>query len=140
MMSRTLERILFVFFLVAAIDSGRFSLAEEKVADGVIARAVVEYKSGELRDPFKEVKDVGPQKNPDSAVPGPDFAKLKVQGIIWGGRFPQAIINNKVLSVGDSIEGAEILSIDKKGITLSSAGKVASLTVSGNTPALKKGE
>ena len=139
-MSRTLERILFVFILVAVIDSGRIALAKENVADGVIARPVVEYKSGELRDPFKEVKDAEPQKKPDSAVPGPDFNKLKVHGIIWGGRFPQTIINNKVLTVGDSIEGAEILSIDKKGITLSFAGKVTSLTVPGYTPVLKKGE
>jgi len=137
-MSRTSKLVLFVFFLVAAIDCGCIALAEEKAADGVIARPVVEYKSADLRDPFKEIKDAQLEKKPDSAVPGPDFNKIKVEGIIWGGRFPQAIINSKVLTVGDSIEGAEILSIDKNGITLSFAGKVANLTVSGNHPVLKK--
>jgi hypothetical protein len=41
-----------------------------------------------------------------------------VQGVIWGGIMPQAIINNKIVNIGDVIEGAEVIEISKKGVTL----------------------
>ena len=98
-----------------------------------MVRPVVEYKSGKLRDPFKTYlikEDPKPvlEENTDSAKPQLNLSKLKVQGIIWGVKTPQAIINNQVLTLGDLIEGAEILSIDKKGITLSYNGAIIDLT------------
>jgi len=112
--------------------------AKESAGDGAISRPLVEYKSGNLRDPFrplmpaKEIK-AAEGKKADLIKAG----NLKVQGIIWGGNFPQAIINNRVVTVGDTIEGAEILSIDKNGITLSSDGGADKLTVSMETPVFK---
>jgi Tfp pilus assembly protein PilP len=100
-------------------------------------RPVVEYKSGKLRDPFRtyfvkeEVKKDSPQENPDMPKPEFDLSKLKVQGIVWGGKSPQAIINGQVLSVGDLIEGAQIVSIEKKGITLSFVGAIFDLAAPG---------
>jgi hypothetical protein len=41
-----------------------------------------------------------------------------VQGVIWGTELPQAIINNKVVKVGDTIEEVRILDIQKGGITV----------------------
>jgi len=119
--------------------------AKESAGDGAISRPVVEYKSGNLRDPFRpltvarEMK-TEQEKKVDLIQAGSDLGNFKVQGIIWGGRFPQAIVNNRVVIVGDTIDGAEILSIDKNGITLSSGGGANKLTVSMETPALKKGE
>ena len=120
-------------------------LAEGNIMNGVISRPVVEYKSGALRDPFRpltekkenKVSQEKEGKKVDLIQPGSDLGNLKVQGIIWGGRFPQAIINDRVWTVGDVIEGAEILSIDEKGITLSSGGAAHNLTVSNEPPALK---
>jgi len=83
----------------------------------LITRPKVEYKAGFLRDPFTGVvahESVSPGITAAQEAP-PD---LIVQGIIWGGRFPQAIINNKVLGVGDSIQGARIISIGKGGVTV----------------------
>jgi hypothetical protein len=139
MTNRVNKYISFIFFLAWGINFAHIVLAQEKIADGVIARPVVEYKSGELRDPFQSVatseeKKVTPEGKVDLMQPGSDLGNLKVQGIIWGGRIPQAIINDKVLTVGDTIEGAEILSIDKKGITLSSSGALNNLTVSVGNP------
>ena len=124
--------------------------------DGVISRPVIEYSSGDLRDPFgdllqlaiekeqkaKEVQDVvaAPKDSAEPHKPMPSLDKFKVQGVIWGGKFPQAIINNKILGVGDLIEGAEIVSIEKKGIALSFAGTMASLAIPGNAPVLDKGD
>ncbi len=136
MMSRVCKYILFVFFLITAIDLISMAVAEDAVAEGVIARPVMEYKSDKLRDPFKRylVKEEPralPQENIDLTKPELDLSKLKVQGIIWGAKIPQAIINDKVLTIGDLIEGAEILSIDKKGITLSFNGAVLDLAAPG---------
>jgi len=46
-----------------------------------------------------------------------------VQGVIWGGSLSQAIINNKVVTIGDDIEGAKIIYIDRQGITVIFEGK-----------------
>lgn len=136
MMNRACNYILFVFFLIGAIDQKFIALAEETAADEVIVRPVVEYKSGKLRDPFrtyliKEEPKPASQENIDLPKPEFDFSKLKVQGIIWGVKTPQAIINDRVLTIGGLIEGAEILSIEKKGITLSFNGAIFDLSAPG---------
>lgn len=43
---------------------------------------------------------------------------LIVQGVVWGGAMPQAIINNRVTNIGDVIEGAKVIDISKKGVIL----------------------
>ncbi len=115
---------------------------------------MIEYTSGDLRDPFGDLFQLAEEKakkekesqiiqNPlENIVPDkplPSLDNFKVQGVIWGGKFPQAIINNKVLGVGDSIEGVEIVEIDKKGITLNFAGRTATLAAPGNPPSVIKG-
>ncbi|MCX5669031.1 MAG: hypothetical protein NTX89_02790 [Candidatus Omnitrophica bacterium] len=158
MTNRSGKLILFVFFLSAAIDLKFIALAEETTIDGkitrieqkfitageantvegIIARPVMEYESDKLRDPFerylvKEVPKELPQEITDSAKPKLDLSKLKVQGIIWGVKTPQAIINAKVLTVGDLIEGAKILKIEKKGVTLGFNGEIFDLAVPGQS-------
>jgi hypothetical protein len=44
--------------------------------------------------------------------------ELKVQGLIWGGNIPQAIINGNVVAVGDVVNEARIEAIDRSGITV----------------------
>lgn len=89
-------------------------------AKEIIVRPNIEYKAEGLNDPFadpflsQESKEKGPQ-NPAAEAPAPN---ITVQGLIWGGNFPQAIINNKVVKVGDTIEGARIISIDKDDISV----------------------
>lgn len=143
MMSRAGKYILLGFFLILAIDQKFIALAAETTVEGIIMRPVMEYKSGKLRDPFKmyvikeEPKEL-PQKDAGLIKPELDLSKFKVQGIIWGVKIPQAIINDKVVTIGDLVEGAEILSIDKKGITLSYNGVIFDLIVPIQTEILKK--
>lgn len=47
---------------------------------------------------------------------------LNIQGLIWGGRLPVAIIENSVLKVGDVINGYKVDKIDKNGVVLSASG------------------
>lgn len=77
----------------------------------------IEYKSEYLRDPFQE-EEMGTKEGPQEEQEAKPLPALSVQGIVWGGILPQAIINNKVLRVGDTIEGARITGIDKNGVTL----------------------
>ena len=131
-MSRVFRYILFIFLLYGVVDQRLIASAEEAVAGGVIVRPVVEYKSGTLRDPFstyfvkEEPKQIS-QEDANSVKAELDIGKLKVQGIIWGVKNPQVIINDQVLTIGSLIEGAEILSIEKKGVTLSFNGEVLDL-------------
>ncbi|MDP2831350.1 MAG: hypothetical protein Q8O02_03795, partial [Candidatus Omnitrophota bacterium] len=67
-----------------------------------------------------------------------DLGKLEVQGIIWGVKIPQVIINNTVLTIGDLIEDAEVLSIEKKGIVLSFNGAIYDLAAPGQGSVIKK--
>lgn len=108
--------ITMVLFIFSLWISG-LSIAEETEA----ILKPVEYKAQNLRDPFQSplkkeaetITEVIPE------APPPDLSSLTVQGIVWGGKMPQAIINNKVVKVGDTIEGMRIVSIDKEGITVS---------------------
>ncbi|MFA5198612.1 MAG: hypothetical protein WC432_03600, partial [Candidatus Omnitrophota bacterium] len=87
-------------------------------------------------DPFrtyliKDEPEVKPQETGLPVKPDFDISKLQLQGVVWGVKNPQAIINGKVVSVGDLIEGAEIVSIDKKGVTLSINGGIMDLSSPG---------
>lgn len=93
---------------------------QEKAVPEVIERPTLHYEAGDLRDPFVAPvikKEEGVTQTPEEVVkkePPP----LNVQGIIWGGRLNQAIINNKVVKAGDTIEGAKILNISKDGVII----------------------
>lgn len=84
-----------------------------------IARPQLAYSSDNLTDPFKpaivrENKDgLRPQEQPSKPLPA-----LSVQGIIWGGKLPLAIINGHVVKIEDEIEGARLVDIGKEGVTL----------------------
>ena len=91
------------------------------------ARPQVEYKASSLRDPFKseiprKVEVVTGTNTAQPVLPPEVLIKRDVQGLIWGGNFPQAIINNKVYKVGDDIGGAQIKAIAKDGVVLSFSG------------------
>ncbi|PIQ86785.1 MAG: hypothetical protein COV73_04175 [Candidatus Omnitrophica bacterium CG11_big_fil_rev_8_21_14_0_20_43_6] len=134
MIKRVVRYIPFIFILTAAVYS-KLTAAEEDVTGAVvIERPVMEYKSGKFRDPFKtylvteQPKPAAQETAVEIETPQFDFNKVKVQGIIWGVSIPQAIINDQVVTVGDLVEGAKILAIDKKGITLSYYGQTFDLS------------
>lgn len=96
------------------------SLAPDKVnKDELVTRKVVTYSSWGLKDPFKPLA-VEAKKGETAQIPviEESLPALTVQGLLWGGVFPQAIINNKVVKEGDKIEGATIKEINKEGVTV----------------------
>ena len=140
--------MLSLILVLALLVSFTYIVFAEVNNEGVVLRPVVEYSSGDLRDPFGNLFELNKKKdeqniqvsqegvNPEVAVLSAE--SFKVQGVIWGGKFPQAIINNKILKVGDLIDGVEVMEIDKTGISLSSAGGIINLPAPGNAPVLNK--
>jgi hypothetical protein len=137
MMSRAYIYILLGFFLIGAADLSFATEEPEILANNIVERPVVAYQSGQLRDPFKAYiikEEPVPVILPESSEltnPTLNLNRFTVQGIIWGVKVPQAIINNQVLTIGDLIEGAEILSIEKSGVTLIFSGSVYNLKAPG---------
>jgi hypothetical protein len=75
------------------------------------------------------------QESEEIVKPKFDFSKVNVQGVVWGGSISQAIINDKVFTIGDLVEGAQILDINKKGVTLSFYGEIFDLSAPGQVSA-----
>ena len=68
-----------------------------------------------FNDPIPE-EHIEPAPVQEPVKPTPPT--LTLNGIVWDTDRPQAIINDQVLSQGDTIEGAKIVSIRKSGINL----------------------
>jgi len=134
--------------LILLISFVQIVFAQNK-KDGLVLRPVIEYSSGDLRDPFNDLfylekkKDdqivQAPEEGVEQQEPLPSLDNFKVKGVIWGGKFPLVIINDKMLKVGDLINDAEIVSITKEGIVLNFSGRIATLVTPGNVPVSIKG-
>lgn len=127
-------KIIVIFFFAAsllfAVNPARGeekTLSESSVMTGI--RPKIEYVTKAAKEPFL---DYFTKKQPVTQVtvetevaavvateelkPKPPLPTLTVQGIIWGGSVPCAIINNKVVKQGDSIEEVELIKIKKESI------------------------
>jgi hypothetical protein len=103
-----------VFFLAEAFALGQPQEKDE--ADLITLKPGASYTAGNLRDPFTNPvqADVWLQAGEfDPNAPEVPLPAMKVQGIFWGGDFPLAIINDRIVKVGEKIEGAQIISIEK---------------------------
>lgn len=115
--------VVFILFLAGALfaDRNSFSLAADK--DAPVLRSSV------IRDPFlplypkkdTEKKTTSMKTTPvvrSAVTTGSRSSEFTVQGLVWGQAIPQAIINNKVVSVGDTIDDAKVIDISKEGVRL----------------------
>jgi|GEM_PF-854326 len=69
------------------------------------------------KEPVKKIESIEapPQKTVTQPKPKPTIPTIKLQGIIWGTDRPQAIIGNKVVGIGDIVQGAKLESIQRDG-------------------------
>lgn len=113
-----------------------FESPDQSAADsqGPVTRPLVEYTSSTLRDPFQGV-NTRPASGSQAQVQVKELPAMTVQGIMWGGKFNQAIVNSKVIKAGDSIEGAQVVSIEKNKIVLIYESRKYTLTVVGDAKA-----
>lgn len=119
---------LFAFFgiqeskILEQIEKG--GKEEAKAEDlETIKRPYLEYNAYNLRDPFEDLlarKEAEELKKKAEAEKDTTVTPLSltIQGVVWGGPTPQAIINDRVVKKGDLIEEAEIIDIAKDGVTI----------------------
>ena len=92
-----------------------------------ILRPIVKYDAGKFKDPFqKPIIERKGMPEPEEAILAKAAAphpSLSIEGVIWGGSIPQAIINHTVVRIGDEIGGVRVVSINREGVTFSSSGE-----------------
>ena len=95
------------------------------------------YTAHELRDPLQTLLPAPPtqptpsvQEHRPAPVAEIHPPALQLQGIVWGGKKPRAIINNEVYGMGDAVAGATITSIASGSVSLEFQGTTFSLTLS----------
>ncbi len=82
------------------------------------------YSAHDVRDPLKSLLPAPPSPSGQAVVtaarPAPieSWQAREVQGVIWGGSEPKAIIDQEVYGVGDLLDGATIVAIDRSGVRL----------------------
>ena len=59
---------------------------------------------------------------------------LRLQGIVWGVHPPKAIINDRIVTIGESVNGAQVMAIDRDGITVEYQGQRAVLRLPSPSP------
>ena len=133
----------------ALLASSSVSAQEAPARGGdVVASAagMLEYNAETFRDPMKSLlptepvqpaalsvaQETEPKLPPPQAEPEAPVATL--EGMVWGGRFPQAIINGEVYSVGDTIDGALITAIDRGGVTVETSDAKFVISPSSGSP------
>ncbi len=72
----------------------------------------LEYTGDRFRDPLRMLI---PRHIAEDEFIRP---RLALQGVLWGGRRPTAIVNNTVVSVGDVVSGVKILDIRRGAVIL----------------------
>ena len=85
------------------------------------------YTAYDFRDPFEsylpEETSEALSEQEKAALETEEIKETKslppfnLQGVIWRGRLKQVIINNQVLKIGDVIEKATIIKIERDGVT-----------------------
>jgi hypothetical protein len=95
--------------IISGIEKQQQEAQEEQAVqqEYIQPRSRVTYEAGDLRDPFDAyLKEEQGYQQTSTAAPV-ELPALTIQGVIWGAKFPQAIINNKVVKVGDIINLGE---------------------------------
>jgi len=108
-----------VFFLTVGIAQGQPQVNAD--AESGTFKSGASYTAENFRDPF--ANPIQPEVSPDGGesniivpeLPPPD---MKIQGIFWGGKFPQAIINDKVVKINEKIDGAQVIEITKDSVKI----------------------
>ncbi|MBI4003896.1 MAG: hypothetical protein HY353_02640, partial [Candidatus Omnitrophica bacterium] len=100
------------------------------------------YTASAMRDPLQSLlppeesaamsrtTDATAMSMPQAPQPPPVLA---LQGVFWGGAVPTTIINGRVYGIGETVSGATIRAIDRRGIELEFQGVSYRMTMQGTT-------
>jgi hypothetical protein len=123
--------------LVVSVTAVAAEEPARRSPDAAPPSRAIEYSAEALRDPLKSLLPPPPPQAAQAVKPvevpvtAPDAS---LQGMLWGGGQPRAIINGEVYRVGDSVVGSKIVSIDHQGVTVDISGHRFVLTPSSAAP------
>ncbi len=102
-------------------ESAKQAVSKE-ISAGNTQITEIKYTGKEDRDPLDNsvLRQQKPEVKKEDAFPKENFL---VSAVIWGSKKPQAIINDKVVAIGEKINGWEIIGIDKKGVRVNFEGQ-----------------
>lgn len=69
-------------------------------------------------------------------LPGPNIDAFVLKGLVWNSDTPQAIVNNKVVKIGDEVNGMRVVAIRQDGVEFSQNGVNKLLRISTQSDAL----
>jgi len=117
-MKRPLFKKIFFYLSPLALVSLflAYSLVKAQVSPEMANVREIKYTSGDLPDPFESPWERQQAPTKEKPAVAYDLPQMEIQGMIWGSEMPQAIINNTVVRVGESIQGAEIIDIRQEGV------------------------
>lgn len=105
---------IFVFFCIGLLLPGALST---QVRAEILSLKKVSFQASGFRNPFRSIlpEKIIEKETIKIAKPEPEVVikppEIVIQGIVWGGEFPQAIINGKVMKEGDLLTGPEAVTI-----------------------------
>ncbi|MDD5255039.1 MAG: hypothetical protein PHR11_03185 [Candidatus Omnitrophica bacterium] len=117
------KAFLSAFLSAVLAASAGACFAQDAGGDAALRPAQVEYRAEDLEDPFGAEVIEQPQEKKEEKVEVKQLPPMVIQGLIWGGALPQAIVNEKVVKVGDIIEEARVVDIRKDGLIVSFQGE-----------------
>lgn len=102
-------------------------MAQEKDAEIAEPQGLLTVKyEGSGKDPLKDLLHEYLNKEraaePHAVKYAAPMPQLRIQGLLWASDMPQAIINGKIVGLGDYIEGVKIVAIQKDGVTVEYGG------------------
>ncbi len=123
MVNNLKSRIIYCLIFLFAAGFSPSAQGEEVKADGSPDFKFSDYvKQIEVyKDPF--IPLLGGKVYDDDAIKD----KIKLEGILWHAKNPLVVLNGEILKVGDEIEGATIITIEKEKVVLSYNDKTFSL-------------
>jgi len=86
-----------------------------------VEEIVLEPIVEKIRDPFLPSRN--PEKIQTTAIKKPKV-RLKLSGILWDDKIPSAIINSKVLEIGDLIENKTLVDIERDRVIIMEDGEI----------------
>ncbi|MBI5415742.1 MAG: hypothetical protein HZA29_02900 [Candidatus Omnitrophica bacterium] len=87
----------------------------------------VEVKPREILPPPPVPPVVVAPVEPQRQVVEPPMPALNIGGVVWNTRRPQAIVNGRIVGLGDVVAGVKIVDIQKTGITVSAGDQTVTI-------------
>jgi len=117
----------------------------------VFGKEEIDYTTQDLRDPFSsvipeiavepiEIKEEPVEEITEITEIPVSLPEFNVQAVVWGSPVSQAIINEKILRIGDVIDGAKITNITREGINIIYKGRTFNLPSPGRESLIEKKE